>query len=356
MRIGVLGNAAVIHTTRWARTLMERGHDVRVWSLEPAPAGFEYRALPRWPLPGFLRYPAAVPALRRELEAFRPDLVDAHFVLNYGMLITLTGFRPRVVSAWGSDLLVTGRENPMQRARARFVLARADLVMADGDNLAAAAVALGAPTERVQAIPWGIDLPRFVHLPTREPGLLLSARMHETPYDVPTLIRGVAPLLRERSGMRLVIAGTGRLTGMLKELAGALLPAGQYEFVGQLEPAALAAWLGRADVYLSASRSDSTSVTLLEAMAAGAVPVVSDIEGNRSWVSEGEGARVFAPGEVAGVTGAVARALDDPAWAAGARERNRRIVAERGNGAVNLARIEAAFERLVHDRRAGNRR
>jgi glycosyltransferase involved in cell wall biosynthesis len=143
---------------------------------------------------------------------------------------------------------------------------------------------------------------------------------------------------------------------MLKELAGALLPAGQYEFVGQLEPAALAAWLGRADIYLSASRSDSTSVTLLEAMAAGAVPVVSDIEGNRSWVSEGEGARVFAPGEVAGVTGAVARALDDPAWAAGARERNRRIVAERGNGAVNLARIEAAFERLVHDRRAGDRR
>src|SRR6185295_18103430 len=98
---------------------------------------------------------------------------------------------------------------------------------------------------------------------------------------------------------RLVIAGDGSLRLALERMAREMLPAGRFEFVGRLEPAPLAELLGRAEVYLSASLSDSTSVSLLEAMASGAVPVVSDIEGNREWVRDGEGARLFAAGDVA---------------------------------------------------------
>ena len=72
--------------------------------------------------------------------------------------------------------------------------------------------------------------------------------------------------------------------------------------------------LGRAEIYLSASLSDSTSVSLLEAMASCAVPVVSDIEGNREWVGEGEGARLFPPGDSAALARALEHALDDSDW------------------------------------------
>src|SRR5215467_6515815 len=105
----------------------------------------------------------------------------------------------------------------------------------------------------------------------------------------------------------------------------------------------LAERLGRADLYVSASLSDSTSVSLLEAMASGAVPVVSDIEGNREWVHDGEGARMFAPGDPGALTRAVEAALADESWRGRAREHNRAVVERRGDHARNMADIERRF-------------
>jgi glycosyltransferase involved in cell wall biosynthesis len=348
MRIATLGNAGVIHTRRWVEYFRARGHEVRVWSLEPAAAGFAAEPLPVAPLPGFMRYPLAVPALAQALDRFAPDLIDAHYVPNYGLIGALLGRHPLVVTAWGSDLLVAAARNPLQRARARFVLDRADLVLADANNLGAAARAITARPERVQVVPWGVDLERFRDRGTRQPGLLLSTRMHEPVYDLPTLFEGVRPVLERMPAARLVIAGDGTQRGGLEELAGRILPAGRYTFTGRLDPEALAGWLAQAEVYLSASRSDSTSLSLLEAMAAGTLPVVSDIPGNREWVGEGEGegARLFTAGDPAALTGALERALGDAAWSAAARTRNRREVEARANGPANMARIEVLFESL----------
>lgn len=281
MRIATLSNAAVVHTRRWVEHLRARGHEVRVWSLERGPEALGAGRLPEAPLPGFLRYPLAVPALARALRAFSPSIVDAHFVPNYGLMGALAGFRPLSVAAWGSDLLVSGGRDVLQRARARFVLRRADLVIADADNLARAALALGARPATVRTVPWGVDRERFAPAAARERGLLLSTRMHEAVYDIPVILRAAAGVLARHPHAFLAIAGDGSRLAEHERLAAASLPAGRYRFLGRLAPADLAAWLGRADVYLSASLSDSTSLSLLEAMSAGALPVVSDIEGNR---------------------------------------------------------------------------
>jgi glycosyltransferase involved in cell wall biosynthesis len=351
VRIATLANASVGHTRRWVRWFRARGHEVRTWSLEWPIEGFDSERLPAAPLPGALRYPLAAPVLTRALAHYGPDLVDAHFVPNYGLLGVLCGRRPLSVTAWGSDLLVSGPRDVLQRARARFVLARADLVIADAENLAAAARALGAPPGRTHTIPWGIDLARFHPGDERQPGLLLSTRMHEPIYDLPTLFAGVAPVMARDSALRLVVAGDGSRRAELERLAARLLPAGRVRFVGRLSPEALAQWLARADIYLSASRSDSTSVSLLEAMASGAVPVVSDIAGNREWVSDGMDARLFAPGDPGALTEALERALADPEWRERARRIGRRIAEERADAERNMGRIEALFTMLTRGER-----
>lgn len=347
MRIATLANATVIHTQRWVEYFRARGHEVALWSLEPGPPELGTRALPAPPLPGFMRYPLAASALRRQLSVFDPDLVDAHYVPNYGLLGTLVGRRPLVVTAWGSDLLVLGRRGPLQRARARFVLERADLILADAEHLAAAARSLGAKAQRVACIPWGVALERFCPAPTRQAGLIVSTRMMEPIYDLPTVIEGVAPVLARRGEAQLVLAGDGPLRAEIEALAARRLPRGRYRFLGRITPPAMAEWLGRAEVYVSASRSDSTSLSLLEAMASGAVPVVSDIEGNREWVEDGEGARLFAPGDPAALTRALELAFDEPGWRERARRLDRDVVERRADHARNMGEIEARFATLA---------
>jgi glycosyltransferase involved in cell wall biosynthesis len=354
MRIATLSNAAVIHTRRWVEHLRARGHEVRLWSLERGPETLGARPLPALPLPDFARYPAALGRLSRGLSEFRPDLVDAHYVPNYGLLGALALERPLSVAAWGSDLLQA--RGPLRRARVRWVLERAQAVIADSGNLAAAARSLGAAAGRVHEIPWGVDLDRFRAAGEREPGRILSTRMHEPVYDVASLIEGARPVLERNPGALLVVAGTGSRSDALAALAARILPPGRCRFVGLLASAELAGELARAEIYLSGSHSDSTSLSLLEAMAAGALPVVSDLEGNREWVDEGEGARLFTPGDAAGVTRALERALADPEWAAAARARNRRVVEERGDWHANMRRVEALFEALAACRRASGGR
>ena len=365
MKLATLANAAVVHTRRWVEHFRARGHDVRVFSLEPPWTTGDpgIVRLPAAPLPGALRYPLAVPRLQRELKRFKPDVVDAHFVPNYGLMGALSGFRPLSIAAWGSDLLMsTGAPGLWRNARAGYVLRRAALVLCDAENLAAAARRAGAVPGRVRAIAWGVDRALFRPAPVRERGLLLSNRMHEDVYDLPTVIEGAARVLAAHPHAQLVLAGDGSRRAALEQLAASRLPRARYRFVGRLAPTELASWLARADVYVSASHSDSTSQSLLEAMCSGALPVVSDIEGNREWVGHGDQpdggdprrrlgeAQFFAPGDARGLADATERALGDAAWAERARTRNAAVIATRGDWHVNLARIEACFEALAHGR------
>lgn len=98
-------------------------------------------------------------------------------------------------------------------------------------------------------------------------------------------------------------------------------------------------------MYLSASRSDSTSLSLLEAMASGAVPVVGDIEGNREWIEDGAGGRLFTCGDAADL--ALEQVLADGSWVERARAHNRRVAEVRGDWSRNMAVIETHFEAVV---------
>jgi glycosyltransferase involved in cell wall biosynthesis len=349
VRIATLGNASVVHTQGWVEHFRARGHEVALWSLEPGPVGLGAHALPAPPIPRVVRYPLAAPALRRALAAFDPDLVDAHYVPNYGLLGALSGRRPLSVTAWGSDLLLLG--GPLQRERARWVLGRADLVLADAENLASAARALGAPAARVACIPWGIPLDRFRDAGAREPGLILSTRRMEPLYDLPTVITAAVSVMAARPDARLVLAGDGPSRADLERLAARLLPRDRWQFLGALDAAGIASWLARAEVYVSASLSDSTSLSLLEAMAAGAAPVVSDLEGNREWVRDGEGARLFPPGDAAALARALAQSRGDAGWRERARRLNREVVERRADHARNMAEIESRFVALARGAR-----
>ena len=375
MRVALLASGTVIHSRRWFEALVDRGLDIKLFTLEPPPADFAARAgsslvlLPSQPLPGLLRYPLAGNALERELERFQPQILDAHFVPNYGLLGALSGRRPLVVNCWGSDLLMA--LDGLRRARARWVLSRADRVLVDADSLARAARRLGVRDDRLRVIPWGVDSKLFPFTAdaaqrksvrslwpeswrqaiSDAATVVVSTRALDPFYDVGTLVRAWSRLVRHREARCLVI-GDGDERGALEKLARDCGVSDSVVFLGRIPHGILAKLLAGADLYVSTSRSDSTSLSLLEAMSAGCFPLVTDIEGNREWLDD-RGARFFPVGDVERLAevldlciGAAADSgksaeLDD------ARRQNRRRVVEDADWHGAIDQVIGEFETLL---------
>ncbi len=323
---------------------------VELISLEPA-GGFAYPChVLRSRLPWrFLRYPFLTPRVRRLLARFRPEIVNAHFVPNYGLVGALAGFRPLVVSVWGSDVLVSGVASPLHSARVRFVFDRADLVTTDAAMLTRAAIALGAPPGRMLTVPMGVEPDRYraareaVH---RAEPLVVSTRKLEPIYNLGLLVAAIPALLAAHPAARLEIAGDGPERSAL-EMRARAAGGERVAFLGMIPHATMAELLGRAAVYVSTSLSDSTSVSLLEAMAAGAFPVVTDIEANREWIEDGVNGFLVPLDEPEVLAARIAIALADPELRARAAIENARRIDEEATWDRNMAKVESAFAALA---------
>jgi glycosyltransferase involved in cell wall biosynthesis len=378
IKLCMIGNPDSIHVQRWARHFSQRGFDVRLLSYyQPrvefggAPAVHFLRA--RGPgarragarsaaamgrFPGMLRLVTAArlraAGFYRELRRINPDVLHAHYVSDYGFLAALSGRHPMVVSAWGSDLLVDPKLSMITRRLVRWVLARADLITYNADQLGQAARAMGAPAERLLQVVIGVGpemldalSTRMVAPADREPVILSQRSLERTLYNVDVVISAMPEVLRRVPAARLVIGGEGALTGQLQDLARRLNVAGAVEFSGTATwPAGLADRLGKAAVYVSVPSSEGTSVTMLEAMAAGAYPIVTDLPANREWVTP-QGGTLVPVGQVAPLAEAIVAALENPSLRESAATHNRKLINERGLWDLNMARMEKAYRDLV---------
>ncbi|PQZ59101.1 hypothetical protein CQ040_07700 [Microbacterium sp. MYb54] len=259
------------------------------------------------------------------VSQFSPDVVQAGPVPDIAFAVAQSWQGPLIATSWGFDLLADIDADDAARERAASTLTRAEVVMVDSDAVRDRARALGASEEAVVQFPWGIDheLFRQEGADMREAlGLdngvtcILSVRRHESLYDVATLVRAFALAAPVSHDTVLLIGGEGRLTPMLRELVDEAGLADRVRFLAELRGEQLAALYRTADVYVSTSTVDGSSISLLEAMASGAVPLVTDIAGNRQWVPSDVGLR-FPVGDHE----ALARALVELAADASRRRR-----------------------------------
>lgn len=356
MRIAFLADASLPHTLRWVQYFVVRGHTCLLLSLERG-SGYTcpVEHLPSLGLlPRFLRYTLNIPLARRRLRHFLPDLVNAHFLPNYGWMAAHLDMRPHVLTTLGSDILLVPRRTPLHSWRTRWVLRRCDHVTTDAGMLTRAVAEFGYERERILTVPLGVDLDAFDHSASQHPRArhaplrILSTRRLEPLYDVEILFRAavrLGPAVRDAVQLRIV--GTGSQAAALHAAARNTTIVPEAVFLGWLEPTDLRAELCGAHVYVSTSHSDSTSVSLLEAMAAGCFPVVTDIEGNREWIRDGDNGLLFPPGDEVALARCLERAADDPELRRRAATLNRAHVIERATWSKNMGEVEELFEALV---------
>src|SRR5690348_12064120 len=126
MRIMLLSDALSTHTQRWCSAWVERGHEVHLVSFRKANLpGITFHKLSTYGL-GRLGYFLAIPRLRRLERAVRPDITHANYVTSYGFLAAAAGLVPLVITAWGTDVLISPWKSRFYFHLARYALAKAD--------------------------------------------------------------------------------------------------------------------------------------------------------------------------------------------------------------------------------------
>ncbi len=149
---------------------------------------------------------------------------------------------------------------------------------------------IGIPKKKIFNIPWGLESHWFDNDSANrrfyldQPQTFLSARNHENIYNVSFSIKLFNQYLRQGGQGVLLILGSGSLTKQLNELVISLDINNHVEFVGQVSEREYKNFLSTANFYLSSSQVDGTSISLLQSMSTGVIPIVSDIRTNREWV------------------------------------------------------------------------
>ena len=349
-----------LHRTGWDVYFLQR----RAGSTEsrPLPKGVRHLGfLESTPLRRRLGYVHAgrLQALLAELEV---DVVHAGPVQDCAWLAARAGFPRLVTMSWGSDLL--DRANfGIGRWLARATLRRSVAFLGDCEAVRLRAIELGMDPGRTVIFPWGVDLERFrpvadsaarSALGWGEALVVLCVRSWEPRYGIDTVLEGFTLAARQEPRLRLILAGDGSLRSWV---------------IGEVEASGLAerVWLPgyvpyrdlpmlyhAADVYLSASRGDGSSVSLLEAMACGLPALVSDIPGNREWVEPGVSGLRFPPGDAVRLSQFLIEASGIRTGLRRFGARGREIVEDRADWRRNSPRLLDAYA-IALDRGGGAR-
>jgi phosphatidyl-myo-inositol alpha-mannosyltransferase len=166
-------------------------------------------------------------------------------------------------------------------------------------------------------IPNGVTISRYEKadpLPgwPGEGGVLgFLGRMDEPRKGLDVLLGAFEVLAGERPGLRLLVAGPGDLDDVRSRVPGVLRD--RLILLGQVNQEDKARFYHSVDVFCAPNTGgESFGVVLIEAMAAGAPIVASDLDAFRLVLRGGRAGELFPSGDPAALAAAAGRLLDDP--------------------------------------------
>lgn len=375
LELAFLGDPNSIHLRRWVIFFAERGHRVtllvptglKVDPGLPSSIAFEsfHRFNPRTLFPplSFLR---ARRSVRKAVGRVGPDVLNAHFLTIHGWHAWMSGFHPYAVTLWGSDIYVGPRKWWAVRMMARLTLRAADLVMADSEDLKRGAEKLGARPDRTELIGWGVDLARFsggsapAELRSRlgldGKRVVFSPRAVRALYRQGVVVEALGKLPADVAVVMSRHNSDAAEVAAIERQARALGVSDRVVLVPEIADSEMPDFLRLADVVVSVPVSDSTSVTILEALACERQVVAVDLPSVREWLEELDPDLLVPVDDPAATAKALAKALGrSAAERAEIGRRGRAIVKERADQDSSLGHVESLYIQLRRKAASGSR-
>jgi L-malate glycosyltransferase len=295
---------------------------------------------------------------RSAVLAVKPDVILAGPIQSGAFLAALSGCRPYVAMSWGSDILTEPHRSAARGAVTRFALEQSAAALGDCDAVRKAIKSFSRLGDRdIVTFPWGIDVGPFGQKNGRSEirgrrgwqnnRVLVSTRTWERIYAIDVLLAAFAEARKTHPDIRLLLLGDGSQHRKIRAMIRRLDLTEVVHTPGRVSCDQLPHYFAAADLYVSSTLSDGTSISLLEAMASGLPVIVTKGYGNLEWVSHGRNGWLAEPGSVQSMAAAVRTACSARARWKNIGMLNRRIVVARGNWRKNVPKLLALLKRIA---------
>ena len=356
MKICYIADAQSIHTQRWVKWFAEHGHEVHLIAEYPAELENVKIHLVK-ERGGVINFVRRTWQTMKTVKKIKPDILHAHYVTGYGFFGAFSGFHPLIITAWGSDVLIDAKESFFKRVVVKYALRKADLITCDGENMREAMTKLGADSQKINIIYFGIDTQKFSpkqrseklreELGISNSPMIISLRNLEPIYDIESLVKSVPLVLKDIPEAKFVIAGRGSREAELKRLAKSIGVLDSIMFIGMIPNDELPQYLTSADIYVSTSLSDAgLAASTGEAMACGLPVIITDFGVNREWVEDGKNGFIIPLKNPKALAEKIITLLGNEDLRTKFGKKNRKIIEERLNYYIEMEKMENLYKQL----------
>lgn len=355
MRICYFADGESIHIVRWCKHFAAQGHDVHLISFKNVQienvtshfidtgkievGGGNWKVL--------LKYKQ----VKKLLKKINPDVFHAHYATSYGITGALCGFHPYVITALGTDVLISPNQSKSVKLLLKYAFSKADWITAMADHMKVAIEELGVDPNKIQTVPFGIDPAVFNHADTKKDSdsfVITSTRNFEPVYNIPHLIKAVAIAKKQISGLKLNLIGAGSLKREVEQLVETEGLKEVTTFFGKVPQVKIAEVLNQSHLFVSVSLSDGNNISLNEAMACGTFCIATDIPANTQWIKNGENGFLVKIDDIEGLANKIVTSYQKYAELQNkAVPLNEQIVKEKAVWQVNMQKMETTYKKLL---------
>ncbi len=289
----------------------------------------------------------------RTIRAQDCGLIHAHWAFPagvIGMAVARLSGRPLLLTVHGSDWRMASTRGGIFRGTFLKVAECSERIISVNREISRWMADAGIADSKIYLQPVGADLEVFrgeASSCLRAPHSVISTRNLGEIYRIGDLLEAASIVRENLPGLKLTVAGDGPLRENLERDATGLGLSQCVKFSGRLEQRQLADKLAASTVYVSTSPVEGTSISLLEAMASGCLPVATDIPANRDWIKHGVNGLLFPPGDVDALSSCLRLALEDSGLAQAAATCNPGAVAKNGSFAAHVELTARLYKQLA---------
>ena len=367
MKVCYLADARSVHTQRWIKYFAERGHEIHIITFEPYQfneKNITVHTIKKGRYIPFFNLFRQILQIRNLIKKINPDIVHGHYATSYGKFLPFIGNYPKILSVWGSDVLIAPQKSFLTRQVLGFTLRRVDVITTTAEFMGEyLQKKFGVSNEKIIRIPWGTNLNIFYrdykkeietlekNLRIKKGSTIVISNRHMTPkYNIQSIIEAASHVLKMYPNIIFIfIRGYGfpEFEDKMKLKAKKLGIINNIRFISKvITPHEMAIYLNMADMFVSIPKTDQFGSSVIEGMACGTIPIVSNIEVYRQYLKDGENSFLVDPENPKEISKNIAYYIEHPELKEKFYKINKKIVEENENWEKKAREMEELYEKL----------